>query len=310
MHPLVVRSMTAAQIKSKALHDLKSHFFSPRLKPLLDYLLKNWYGDEKIEMWGRRSVHHGIAFARTTMYVEAHWYILKRHYLIFHNRARIDFIVHLIDKRLIPRFIQDLERYGTGTKTPSWWTFFMSEWRKCLEAPIRGQYLTLNHQWYCSCQAYCKSRFVLCKHLVDGQRPPEYRSVIRSRFPPFLSFKREDSWFHVLFDGDFVMKGITKQISYAGSAPVLPELNDLYTSQRCSQSADPVQMKVTAIIETSKWLGDYANALQSSGSGAQQLSVIHERLQPIMKMKEEVEKNHGARTMPRTWGNQNKLFDR
>ena len=43
----------------------------------------------------------------------------------------------------------------------------------------------------------------LCKHLVDGKRPPEYRSVIRSRFPPFLSFKREDSRFHALFDGDF-----------------------------------------------------------------------------------------------------------
>lgn len=73
---------------------------------MLVYIVEKWHKREMISLCSRRYASV-VPFARTKMHVEGHWSILKLHYLLSHNRPRIDFLVFVISTKLMPKFESD-----------------------------------------------------------------------------------------------------------------------------------------------------------------------------------------------------------
>ena len=183
LHPLITRYQTVKQIRVFCVADIAGLYCFDGFRPLLTYLMENWYDAGNFAMWGRRNTV--IAFTRTTMMVEGHWYLLKRHHLVLHNRPRPDFVLHIIDQKLLPRVMYDYKELSKGVSFPKWLKDFMIEWRKLRIRDENHTYETDKQRWICSCPAYLRNRFMLCKHLIDGSSPPNPRSIVRSRLPPF-----------------------------------------------------------------------------------------------------------------------------
>lgn len=129
-HPFICPGKTLSSIHSAAVKDIENLFSETRSAAFLAYLKKRWYDHEQFEYWGRRDIVNGIPFARTTMFVEGHWYVLKRNFLLFHNRPRCDFLLFLLDTRLMLKFEDDYFKVLEGDKRPSWWVAFSKEWRR------------------------------------------------------------------------------------------------------------------------------------------------------------------------------------
>ena len=70
----------------------------------------------------------------------------------------------------------------------------MSETNKSVIAEDR-YHVNINN-WVCSCPAYLKSRYLLCKHLVAKKNGrlfvPTYAETIRRHDYPFLIFKKDN----------------------------------------------------------------------------------------------------------------------
>ncbi|KAJ7181974.1 hypothetical protein C8R46DRAFT_885151 [Mycena filopes] len=66
---------------------------------------------------------------------------------------------------------------GRYRELPSWRKDFKSEWKRlqCRETPItlplNDKYRPDVHRWVCTCPYFFKSRFLLCKHLVQAVHP-------------------------------------------------------------------------------------------------------------------------------------------
>jgi hypothetical protein len=60
---------------------------------------------ERWILWARSAVPGVILCASTTMMVESHWYLLKRHHLINGPRARLDRVVHVLLQDTVPHLL-------------------------------------------------------------------------------------------------------------------------------------------------------------------------------------------------------------
>ena len=119
-------------------------------------LVKFWYGDNGglFYTWGRRDQTY-IPFARTTMFVEGHWSSLKRNYLIYHNRPRLDFLLYIIDVKMLPRFYGLHDMIRVGKINPSWYKSLLSEWDKKRSRDFIGAvYFTDFKRWTCNCASF------------------------------------------------------------------------------------------------------------------------------------------------------------
>ena len=65
-------------------------------------------------------------------------------------------------------------------------------WDKAAEETINGVYETDRDAWVCTCEAFRRNQFLLCKHLINGMERPSYRDIERFRRPPFLRIRRVD----------------------------------------------------------------------------------------------------------------------
>ncbi len=152
-------------------------------------------------MWRYRSSDHGIPMNRTTMLVEAHWRVLKCRYLAMHNRPRMDFLAHLISAQLVQKYTRDYKQLVNCRKKDSWWKEFVKRWKELAVEPTQNTYETSLEQWWCTCLAFRCDLFLLCKHLCKLRSMPTYREIIRSRIPPFYTFRHEIGRQIPLLDG-------------------------------------------------------------------------------------------------------------
>ncbi|CAB4400362.1 unnamed protein product [Rhizophagus irregularis] len=67
---------------------------------------------------------------QTTMLIGSHWKVIKRDFLPKFFRPRLDLVVFIIIKRLIPHHQQRQIRILKGREKPSWKKDFKREWRK------------------------------------------------------------------------------------------------------------------------------------------------------------------------------------
>jgi len=85
--------------------------------------------------------------------------------------------------------MNDKERYR---ELPCWRKQFKRDWKKLVGTPIplplNPKYKPDSHRWVCTCPSFVRSRFLLCKHLVQAVRPVPpifFLEVKRNRTTPF-----------------------------------------------------------------------------------------------------------------------------
>ena len=130
------------------------------------------------------------------MMIEAHWKVLKRNYLYFHHRARLDLLIYVLATK---HYDQQAYRWDLMVETKielsAWETDAIDEWNEVCgrdeEADADAAYVPDVVQWICGCPAYARSRFPLCKHLVNRSGhnfvARRKKRVVRNLRPPFIT---------------------------------------------------------------------------------------------------------------------------
>ena len=85
-----------------------------------------------------------------------------------------------------------LNNVGQYHELPSWWKQIKCEWKKAAKTPIsiplNEKYRPSATKWVCTCPQFHKSRFMLCKHLVQLVHPVHpvfFLEVKRQQTTPF-----------------------------------------------------------------------------------------------------------------------------
>ncbi|KIO32621.1 hypothetical protein M407DRAFT_46147, partial [Tulasnella calospora MUT 4182] len=68
------------------------------------YMWAQWYAPKRWPLWAR-STSPLLSRLRTTMTVENHWRQLKRQYLAFTHRPRLDHAIHVICTEMVPAYM-------------------------------------------------------------------------------------------------------------------------------------------------------------------------------------------------------------
>jgi len=172
------------------------------LPHLWGYLWCNWYHKKHWDRFARASYLHALPLAQTTMIVEAHWRVLKYDYKYTYNQPRLDQLTQIIGQ-LVNDQINLWQRYCNNREFPAWWHTFKRDWllakEKHVDDECEYQYHTDVNLWVCSCLAYLKHPYMLCKHLVAKKNrltpgfAPHYLNVMRRHDHPFISFNQENT---------------------------------------------------------------------------------------------------------------------
>ncbi|KIO15750.1 hypothetical protein M407DRAFT_45762, partial [Tulasnella calospora MUT 4182] len=68
------------------------------------YMWTQWYAPKRWPLWAR-SASPLLSRLRTTMTVENHWRQLKRQYLAFTHRPRLDHAIYVICTEMVPAYM-------------------------------------------------------------------------------------------------------------------------------------------------------------------------------------------------------------
>ncbi len=167
------------------------------------YLYINWYRRDVFKKWslaGGPRLEGFIPIGRTTMVVESHWNDLKNRWFRRSHRPRLDYVLHRLDKDILPAIAHRLRNAATyvGNDPPSWWRAFRSVWKESLEDGesdgSTAMFQTNLLAWRCSCPSFRQSHVLLCSHLVQLSvtacprlRKIHWTSVRRNQFPPYVT---------------------------------------------------------------------------------------------------------------------------
>jgi hypothetical protein len=171
-HPLIPNAAETCMLPS-AIHQEcaeEVYLFCVRhdLPDAWAYLACEWYCAERWRLWARSVVPGVIPCASTTMMIESHWSLVKRHHLVRSPRARLDKVIHVLLEDTIPHHQQKwrqsllLRRYLLHYEEE-----FLKDWNSLADNTDIdcSRYLVDVNGWICNCPAYAKSRFLICKHL-------------------------------------------------------------------------------------------------------------------------------------------------
>ncbi|KAJ7143889.1 hypothetical protein C8R44DRAFT_141341 [Mycena epipterygia] len=165
------------------------------LQEVWAYLWGNWYKKSRWELWAR-SVHPEIPVLKTTMILESHWRRIKQDFLHHFHMPRCDLLAWILIVKLAPTYYRKLNRLlndtGRYRLLPCWRKAFKRVWRKHEKAsitqPVNPAYKTDAKKMICTCPSLPTSRFLICKHTVQGVKPVPpvfFLEVKRRRSPPF-----------------------------------------------------------------------------------------------------------------------------
>ncbi|KAJ7782228.1 hypothetical protein DFH07DRAFT_764395 [Mycena maculata] len=126
------------------------------------------------------------------------WGRIKKDFLHHFNKPRLDLLVWILVTKLAPNYYRRLDIMLNATSRfwgqPSWRKAFKAQWRCCQNTPtslpLNPKYRPDPYRWVCTCPYFFKSRFLLCKHLVQAVHPVDpvfFHKVERSRTLPSWS---------------------------------------------------------------------------------------------------------------------------
>lgn len=305
MHPHIVPFSDVKSIHVFAVGQIRDFCSQLSLPSLYGYLWTHWYEYTKFLTWGRRNEESGIPLFKTTMMVESHWSLIKRHYFVLYNRPRVDFVAHVMDKRLVEKYWKDYELRRSGVSLPSWFLDYTAEWRKLKSTPINRTYPISQEKWICGCPAFLTSRFLICKHLVQNSDWIEYRDLVRSRHPPFISSARTKDRHYALcgecIDQSKLAQTAAKTVDSRenlGDPDILPVPGADDSSLQCIESGD-IAKKLKDDVQ---WMTEHIESLEKTEAGSSQLKHIEQNVwKRVTEYRENVMKNQRKRSYPRTW---------
>jgi hypothetical protein len=124
------------------------------------------------------------------------WRQIKHDFLHHFHRPRLDLLVWILVEKLAPSYYRKLDQMlndtGRYRELSCWRKPFKHEWKKLTKTPItmplNAKYRPDPKTWVCTCPYFVKSRFLLCKHLVQSVPPMPpifFLEVKRNRTTPF-----------------------------------------------------------------------------------------------------------------------------
>ena len=107
-----------------------------------------------------------------------------------------DLLVWILVTKLAPRYYRKLDlllrETGRYRELSSWRKEFKKVWRKLektpITVPLNDAYRPDVKRWICTCPSFVVSRFLACKHLIQGMHrvpPTFFLEADRYREPPF-----------------------------------------------------------------------------------------------------------------------------
>jgi hypothetical protein len=129
---------------------------------------------------------------------QSSWRRIKKDFLHHFHMPRVDLLVWILVTKLSPHYYRKLDHvinnHGRYRELPTWRKEFKREWKRAAKTPISSE-LTLTDKykpdawrWVCTCRHFVKSRFLVCKHLVQAIEPVPpifFLEVQRNRTTPF-----------------------------------------------------------------------------------------------------------------------------
>ncbi|KAG1812276.1 hypothetical protein EV424DRAFT_106803 [Suillus variegatus] len=130
------------------------------------------------------------------MIMESHWRHIKVDYLTHFSKPRVDLLIWILVIKLAPTYYKKinllLNDSGRFRELSSWRKEFKQDWLRAINTPItiplNPKYQPDPHHWVCTCPHFVKSRFLICKHLVQNVHPVAptfFLEVQRNRTTPF-----------------------------------------------------------------------------------------------------------------------------
>ena len=125
--------LTAEEIHEGAVSDLYTHCFRNDLSQVWAYMWNCWYSPQQWPLWAR-SAYPAIPRLKATMITESTWQVIKHQDLALFNRPRLDLVMHVMIKRLLPRVRYNLatimgqRRRGRGSTLAEWQKDFRTAW--------------------------------------------------------------------------------------------------------------------------------------------------------------------------------------
>src|ERR1044072_910863 len=170
LHPLIPNDdnmyFSIDEIWILSVKEMYSFCVEYNLRHVWGYLWTNWYQKEYWVLWAR-AANYELCLFKTTMLIESHWKVIKRDFLPRFFRPRLDLVIFIIIKRLLPHYQQRQDRILQGREKPSWKKDFKKAWRKCENHEKKeNTHVTIVEKWVCSCYAFLLSRWPMCYHLV------------------------------------------------------------------------------------------------------------------------------------------------
>lgn len=195
MHPLIPVAKdtfwTSAEIRQFCVKETYDFCHSRGLFKLWSYLWTSWYNKKDWKRFARSAYPTAIPLARTTMITESHWRVLKYHYKYNYNRPRLDRLTQILVEHLVPDSELKMIQYNNIRNLPSWWRAFKREWERATAREIpdgEDRYHTDAETWTCSCQAYLRSPYLICKHLVSKKKVGTFKETMRRHDYPLVAF--------------------------------------------------------------------------------------------------------------------------
>ena len=183
--------MTYEDIWKLSTKEMYDFCYENDLKYVWAYMWCNWYQFNLWILWARAATPDRICIFKTTMLMESHWKVIKRNYLPRFFRPRLNLVIFIIITRLIPHNEIMYDKYQKGREKVAWRKDFKKHWKNLATKEISGElYYTNTDQWICSCLAFLKDRFFLCKHLVklvnNTTTSEFFNNIQRQGIYPFL----------------------------------------------------------------------------------------------------------------------------
>ena len=195
LHPLIPiengKFLTYEDIWKLSTKEMYDFCYENDLKYVWAYMWCNWYQFNLWILWARAATPDRICIFKTTMLMESHWKVIKRNYLPRFFRPHLDLVIFIIITRLIPHNEIMYDKYQKGREKVAWRKDFKKHWKNLATKEISGElYYTNTDQWICSCLAFLKDRFFLCKHLVklvnNTTTSEFFNNIQRQGIYPFL----------------------------------------------------------------------------------------------------------------------------
>lgn len=230
--------------------------------------------------------------------VESNWSVLKRHFLFPYNMPRIDFLIYIFDKKVIPKFYVEYRLIYDGLKMPHWFKRFTAVWKSSMKAFSKGLYQVDTKNFICPCPSCMRSQFFICRHTVKNDSCPHYRSLSNYRRFLFIQINYSSFSTKVNVDNKFLQQD--EHDKSPGSTPqtLFPQERD-FTQISNHKEYDNMRKN---LLECFEWYGSHVQELSGSFAGNKQVEYIYKSLfSRLDQNRANITQALCQRSQPKTW---------